>query len=110
MLLSTAWAKQGFYYRVWSEAPPKDWLKIEAKLSECRHIDQATIEREQRDLGAKVFAREYDNQFDSLEQRFFDMGSVDNAFGAIEAPTPPVETANEDPVIHRAPAFGNIAA
>jgi hypothetical protein len=29
ILQSTAWAKDGFFHRVWSEGDPRDWIKIE---------------------------------------------------------------------------------
>jgi hypothetical protein len=43
MLLSTAWAKDGFFYRVWSDGEERDWTKIEAKVSGCTHIPSEEI-------------------------------------------------------------------
>ena len=97
MLLSTALAKQGFFYNIWAEGDPKDWLKIEAKLSECRHISPEEIERELRNMSAAVFDREYCNKFDSLESRFFDLASVGAAFGAVTVATPPAAPVDEEP-------------
>jgi hypothetical protein len=71
ILLSTAWARQGFFYKVWAEGDERDWLKIEAKVGECQHIGEADLERERRSMSPSAFAREYENQFDSLESRFF---------------------------------------
>jgi hypothetical protein len=112
MLLSTAWAKQGFFYNIWAEGNPKDWLHIEAKLSECRHISREEIEREKRNMSAAVFAREYSNVFDSLESRFFDLASIDAAFGAVTVPTPPAAPTNEDPdpVVTRHSFFSGVPA
>ena len=31
ILLSTAWAKLGFFYKIWTDGDPQDWTKIEAK-------------------------------------------------------------------------------
>ena len=70
-MLSTAWAKSGVFHRIWSEGDPKDWIKIEATIEQCGHLTPADIERERRSMPAAVFAREYLNQFDSLETRFF---------------------------------------
>ena len=54
-------------------------------------------------MPAAVFNREYLNQFDSLESRFFDVGSIDAAFGSVIGPTP--EVVQDDPVRSRQPAF-----
>jgi hypothetical protein len=105
MLLSTAWARQGFFYRIWSEGDPHDWLKIEAKVDQCRHISQADLERERRSMSPGAFAREYENVFDSLESRFFDLDAIQAAFGSVEAPTPPIGDGDPDPIVSRAPAF-----
>ena len=107
MIVSTAWARQGFFYRIWSEgennpAYPADWTRIEATIEQCRHLSPELIERERRSMPAAVFNREYLNQFDSLESRFFDVGSIDAAFGSVIGPTPEV---TEDPVRSRQPAF-----
>jgi hypothetical protein len=105
VLLSTAWAKIGFFYRVWSEGNEADWIKIEAKVSECRHISAADIERERRAMPATVFAREYMNQFDSLESRFFSADAIAAAFGGVIGPTPDPEDDVDDPVVQRSPLF-----
>ena len=109
ILLSTAWARTGFFYRVWSEGDARDWLRIEARVSECFHISAADLERERRSMPASAFAREYENTFDSLESRFFDMAAIDAAFGAVVGPTPPLADGDPDPVVSRSPAFGSRA-
>jgi hypothetical protein len=103
ILLSTAWAKDGFFYRVWSEGDPLDWIKIEAKVSECCHIAPEDIERERRAMPVSVFAREYLNEFDSLESRFFSPDAIAAAFGGVIGPTP--EEKVDDPVLVRSPVF-----
>jgi hypothetical protein len=107
ILLSTAWARQGFFFRAWSEGHARDWIKIEAKVDECLHISPPDLERERRSMPPAVFAREYENVFDSLESRFFDADTIAAAFGAVSAPTPPVADSDPDPVVSRAPAFGS---
>jgi hypothetical protein len=109
LLLSTAWARQGFFYRIWSEGDSRDWLKIEARVDECRHISQADLDRERRAMPASAFAREYENVFDSLEARFFDADVIAAAFGAVSSPTPPIPEGDLDPIITRTPAFGDRA-
>jgi hypothetical protein len=55
----------------------------------CRRTPEL-IERERRSIPATVFQREYMNQFDSVESRFFDVNSIDAAFGSVIGPTPEV--------------------
>ena len=105
ILFSTAWARKGFFYRIWTEGDPRDWLKIEARVDECQHISKADLERERRSMPPAVFAREYENVFDSLEARFFDADVIAAAFGAVSGPTPPMPDGDPDPVVSRAPAF-----
>jgi hypothetical protein len=80
ILLSTAWARQGFFYRIWTEGDPRDWFKIEARVNECWHISSADLDRERRSMPPPVCAREYENAFDSLEARFFDAEAIAAAF------------------------------
>jgi hypothetical protein len=110
ILLSTAWARQGFFYKVWAEGGTRDWVKIEARVDECRHISQADLDRERRSMPASAFAREYENQFDSLESRFFNPDAIAAAFGAVSAPTPPVPDGDSDPIVSREPAFAQAFA
>jgi hypothetical protein len=110
VLLSTAWARTGFFFRIWSEGDLRDWLKIEARVDECLQISKADLDRERRSMPPAVFAREYENVFDSLEARFFDADAIAAAFGGILGPTPPIPDGDPDPVVSRAPAFaGRIA-
>lgn len=108
LLLSTAWAKEGFFYRLWAEGDPRDWLKIEARIDDCRHLSVEDIERERRSMPASVFAREYLNQFDSLESRFFSADSLAAAFGEVAGPTPD-QAPEDDPVVFTAKAVGSRA-
>lgn len=108
ILLSTAWAKDGFFYRVWSDGDPRDWIKIEANIDECSHIAPEDIERERRAMPETVFAREYMNQFDALESRFFSPDSIMAAFGDVLGPEP--EQDDGDPVVARQSIFRDFLA
>jgi hypothetical protein len=105
ILLSTAWAREGFFYRIWTDGDPRDWLKIEARVDECRHISSADLDRERRSMSPPAFAREYENVFDAIESRFFDADAIAAAFGSISAPTPPMPDGDTDPIVSRSPAF-----
>jgi hypothetical protein len=82
-LLSTAWARQGFFYRVWTEGDPRDWFKIEATVDECRHSSSADLDRERRSMSPAAFAREYENVFDAIEAHFFNADAIAAAFGGV---------------------------
>ncbi|MBB6260658.1 hypothetical protein FHS77_001192 [Paenochrobactrum gallinarii] len=103
ILLSTAWTKDGFFYRVWSDGDEHDWTKIEASIDECSHIAPEDIERERRAMPATVFAREYMNQFDALESRFFSSDAIMAAFGGVVGPEP--DEQDDDPIFVRRAVF-----
>ncbi len=110
VVLSTAWARDGFFYRIWSEGDPCDWIKIEAIVFECRHLTPEIISAERRAMPASVFAREYLNQFDSIESRFFNTDGLASAFGDIDSPSPDaMPESGTDPVVVSSPAFGGKA-
>jgi hypothetical protein len=104
LVLSTAWARDGFFYRLWSDGNPRDWQKIEARIDQCTHLTPDDIERERQSMPASVFAREYLNQFDSIEYRFFSPDNIAAAFGGMLAGTPDL-IEDPDPVLHRQRAF-----
>ncbi len=104
MVLSTAWARDGFFYRLWTESDPQDWIKIEARIDQCTHLTHEEVERERRSMPASVFAREYLNQFDSIEHRFFSAENIAAAFGDMLADTPELID-DPDPVLYRQRAF-----
>jgi hypothetical protein len=106
ILLSTAWARQGFFFRIWSEGDPRDWRKLEAKVDSCRHISQADLDREKRSMSPAAFRREYENVFDAIESRFFDADAIAAAFGGVAGAAPPPPGPDPDPVVSRTPAFG----
>lgn len=109
LVLSTAWAKAGFFWRTWDEGDPRDWTKIEATIDQCGHLTKEDIERERRAMPAAVFNREYLNQFNSLELRFFDQGSIAAMFGdsgVVEASV--TAESNEDPIVASKPLFGSL--
>lgn len=111
ILLSTAWTRDGFFYRVWSDGDARDWIKIEAKIAECGHIAAEDIERERRAMPAAAFAREYENKFDALESRFFNPDAIRAAFGDVAGPTPPTtDEIDDDPVVARSSVFRKVFA
>lgn len=107
MLLSTAWAAGGHFYKVWSEGDEKDWRKIQAFIDDCSHLTPEQIERERRSMPEASFRREYMGEFDQTDSRFFSLTSVDDAFGAVLDATPEPLFGDDDPerIVERAMAF-----
>ena len=103
--VSTAWAAQGWYYRLWMEG--EGWAHIRADITECGHLSKDDIERERQTLGEMAFRREYLCEWDQTEQRFFDPGSIASAFGESGILEAGVESTGEDPIVGTQRAFGN---
>jgi hypothetical protein len=106
LLLSTAWARDGFFYKIWSEGDPRDWMKIEATVGECQHISKADLDVERRSMPASAFAREYENEFGSEDNRFFSPEALAAwRSGGVSGPTPPISDADSDPIVSSTPMF-----
>jgi hypothetical protein len=61
LALSSAWAKQGWYYEEWSGAGP--WRRVKVTARDCRRIDPAFLEEERAALGPVWYAMEYECEF-----------------------------------------------
>jgi hypothetical protein len=110
VLISTAWISSGFFYRAWSVGGD-DWLKIEARPEETQRLSQKFLDEERRALGETAFMREYQNQFDSTNTRFFEADLLARAFNenyVSESPTTVGPDEDSDPVIHQAPMFAGL--
>jgi hypothetical protein len=106
LLLSTAWSRDGFFYKIWSEGDARDWTKIEARVDQCTHISKADLDMERRAMPASAFAREYENQFGSEDNRFFSPEALAAwRSGGVSGPTPPISDADPDPIVSSAPMF-----
>ena len=106
ILLSTAWSRDGFFFKIWSEGSPRDWLKIEAKVDESTHISKADLDMERRAMPASAFSREYENEFGSEDNRFFSPEALAAwRSGGVSGPTPPISDADPDPIVSSTPMF-----
>jgi hypothetical protein len=106
LVASTAWAAQGFFYRLWTEG--EGWIKVCADIHECSHLTPEDIERERRSMPAAAFRREYLCEFDQTETRFFNPESINRMFGLDDVLVPEVSLeGNSDEVVHRQGAFKN---
>lgn len=107
MLLSTAWAAAGHFYKVWTEGSDEDWTKIQAFIQDCSHLTPAEVERERRSMPDSVFRREYMGEFSQTDSRFFNLTSIDDAFGAVLAGVPDAVSDDPERIITRARAFND---
>jgi hypothetical protein len=84
--LSSAYAKQGFFYEAWANGGP-GWARVKVTAAECPRIDPAFLAEELAVLGQRVFDREYGCEFCSGDDAVFDPGAIAAAMAA--APTGP---------------------
>jgi hypothetical protein len=73
--LSTAYAKQGFFFQEWTDGGP-DWQRVKIMATECSRIDPEFLEEERRVLGPRYFDREYCCEFSTTDDAVFDFDSV----------------------------------
>jgi hypothetical protein len=84
--LSSAYAKQGFFYEAWANGGP-GWARVKVTAAECPRIDPAFLAEELAVLGERVYAREYGCEFCSADDAVFDPDAIAVAMAA--APTGP---------------------
>jgi hypothetical protein len=78
MLLSTPYAKRGFFYRVWAES--QRWLKIQVKAEQCPRLTPAFLEEERIELGDRFYQQEYGCAFLEAMGQLFSDAAIDAAF------------------------------
>jgi len=77
-LLSSAYTKSGFFYRMWQERP-EGWRIFKATAADCPRISFEFLEREQRLRSDAIFRREYFCEFQSGRRQFVDDGLIESA-------------------------------
>lgn len=106
LVASTAWAAQGFFYRLWTDG--EGWIKIRADIHECSHLTPEDIEREKRSMSVAAFKREFECEFDQTDSRFINPDSWAAAFGMSDVQVEGVTVqGNPEEIIHEAPALRN---
>jgi Terminase large subunit, T4likevirus-type, N-terminal len=73
--LSTAYAKQGFFFDEWENGVP-EWNRVKIMAAECSRIDRSFLDEERLALGPRIFSREYECEFCSADDAVFDFDSV----------------------------------
>jgi hypothetical protein len=84
--LSSAYARQGFFYEAWSKGGPS-WERACIKASECSRISPEFLAEERAELGERVYSREYECEFTSADDAAFDLDAIERACAA--APSGP---------------------
>src|SRR5262249_41630532 len=74
VLLSTAYAEQGFFYTEWVGDAP--WHRVMVKGTDCSRIGADFLAEERAALGPRIFSREYECVFCSADDAAFDYDSV----------------------------------
>jgi hypothetical protein len=76
--LSSAYAKQGFFYDEWTSNRP--WERIKVPATECPRIDPAFLEEERQALGIRWFEMEYLCEFGEAVDSVFREEDIQRAF------------------------------
>jgi hypothetical protein len=86
--LSSAYAKQGFFYAAWTDGGP-GWRRMSVRADECPRISPDFLAEERAALGNRLFAREYENEFLAADDAVFDPDMIARALAA-PATAPPL--------------------
>jgi hypothetical protein len=74
VMLTTAFAKSGFFHKAWSEEDA--WVKVKVPATQCSRIPPDFLEEERRILGPRWFGMEYDCEFSDAVDQVFDTASI----------------------------------
>src|SRR5262249_26245751 len=77
--LSSAYARQGFFFEAWENDAPEAWRREKVMATECQRISPEFLDEERRVLGPRIFSREYECEFCSADDAVFDYDSVQAA-------------------------------
>ena len=91
ILMSTPWAKSGFFFDEWREGDPEEWFKLAIPATECPRIPQKFLERERKRMGARHFKQEYLCEFLDSEYQLFPRELLDAAIDWDLKPLPGFE-------------------
>jgi hypothetical protein len=75
--LSTPQGKRGFFYQVWMNGDPSEWLKIAIKATDCPRITRDFLRSERRALGERWFSQEYCTEFHESDASLFRLDIIE---------------------------------
>lgn len=64
LAISSAWAKQGWFFEAWHSPDP--WARVKVTADQCPRISREFLAEERRTLGARYYAIEYGCEFGDL--------------------------------------------
>lgn len=79
ILLSTGNGKRGFFYEIWRNGNPKEWLKIEITADECPRISREFLANERATMPEFLFDQEYYCRFTDSQTQVFSSGDIERA-------------------------------
>jgi hypothetical protein len=84
--LSTAYARQGFFFESWQGGA--DWHRVKITAGECPRISPEFLAEELGVLGQRIFDREYGCEFSAADDAVFDPEAIERALAAPASGTP----------------------
>ena len=79
LCLSSAWAKQGWFYDAWEAG--EGWERVKVTAPECPRISPEFLEEERQALGPRWFAMEYLCEFGDAVDAVFRSEDIERMFG-----------------------------
>ena len=105
-LLSTPFGKQGFFASV-ALGDDNDWRRWLIAADQCPRISLEFLQQERVLLGQKMFAQEYQCEFNEADDAAFGFDEISDAFGALIKGPGSYGVHDDDAVAHVEPAFAN---
>ncbi len=80
ILLSTPWAKSGFFYETWRNGDPEKWFKLAIPATECPRISKEFLASQRKELGERFYKQEYMCEFLDHEFQLFSTELIESCF------------------------------
>ncbi len=80
ILISTPWAKSGFFYDIWVKGSEEEWFKLAVPATECPRIPETFLKRARKEHGERFFKQEYMCEFLDHEFQLFSTELIASCF------------------------------
>ena len=94
MLLSTPWAKTGFFFDEWRKGDLAEWFKLAIPATECPGTTQSFLDNERKRMGSRYFKQEYLCEFLDSEYQIFTREMLEACLDDSVKPLPGFELAD----------------
>jgi hypothetical protein len=81
--LSTPWGRRGWFFHEYEEG--ENWTRIKVDVNECPRISKEFLQEQKKRMGPIVFAREFENSFESSEASVFRFDAVEKAIRSYDS-------------------------